>query len=165
MYSFKLNYNTISEYTHFIPSISDTDTDLKYKLYSIFYDGLFREKRLNNLNIAEIGTNQSYEWEKYFSNSNIYIYTSIPKQEEFDIIIENSTYSINEHINDNLKGMIQLKRLCTHCFSQQVRCFSNISRNNTTGCLDINCCPCNNSLFEPLHFLLPHHSRSSNSIH
>ena len=26
--------------------------------------------------------------------------------------------------------------------------FSNQSRNHTTGCLDINCCPCNNSLFE-----------------
>ena len=30
--------------------------------------------------------------------------------------------------------------------------FSNQSRNHTTGCLDINCCPCNNSLFEPYTF-------------
>ena len=58
--------------------------------------------------------------------------------------------------------MIQLKRLRAHCFSQQVRRFSNISRNNTTGCCYINYCPCSSSYFEYLKlFTVTHHTQAS----
>ena len=62
----------------------------------------------------------------------------------------------------SLIHMILLKRLRAHCFSQQVRRFSNISRNNTTGCCCINYCPCGSSYIESLKlFSITQHTQAS----
>ena len=71
------------------------------------------------------------------------------KCESFIFIVFNClAKALMRHMNnvgETSRALFVLQTTCKTLFSNQ-------SRNHTTGCLDINCCPCNNSLFETYTF-------------
>lgn len=84
MATLKINYNSNTSELCEIGKKYDTDkscqrknvTDLRHcHPYTLFYDNLFRSKRNDNINIAEIGIlygRSLLMWREYFPNANIY---------------------------------------------------------------------------------------------
>lgn len=109
--------------------------------YTLFYDGLFKHKKNEQLNIAELGIldgGSLLMWREYFANSNIYGF------EYNDVLINNFKYTYdNDRINlynINVKEKESIKTAfsnlnlsydiiiedTTHLFEDQIRVIENV---------------------------------------
>lgn len=93
--------------------------------YTIFFHGLFKHKRFEVLNIAEIGISEGASlqiWKEYFPNANIYgfdNYNNLNDNAKFDVIIDNSKNQFPDRkkvkaFSDYLKpgGILIIKDIC-----------------------------------------------------
>lgn len=146
----KINYNTCSSELCEIGRKYDTDkssqrnnvTDLRHcHPYTLFYDGLFKNKKSEHLNIAELGILEGSSllmWKEYFTNAQIHGFEyNHDLINRFKTSFNNERISLfNINVTDRMSILSSLKKAntlydviiedTTHQFEDQIKVIENI---------------------------------------
>ena len=101
MKSLKMNYYNISSELCEIGKKYNVSNNRDCHPYTLFYNGLFTNKKNNNLKIAELGRsndNSLLMWKEYFKNADSIVNSFGNSNTFYDIIIESSIHKFEDQI-------------------------------------------------------------------